>query len=260
MDPKRFDEISRSLAAGTSRRRFIKGLSGGILGGTLALIGRGHTGAKSAKVGICHYTGNRNIPVVYQEVSASTAPILLTRGDTLPGTVTDCSSCGDACTSNDVCFTPVCEDGSCGLAPVEPVDCTVSEWSAWSGCSVECGSGERTRTRTIVTDASCGGVECPPLSESEACNGDVCAVICGSAVCTPEGVCLDGECFTTYPHCETGEYGIAANSGGVNVCICDDTAGHICETTSDCPHEYACILNGSGIGNCFYGCSAYGAP
>ena len=80
MDPKRFDEFSKGLAAATSRRNLVKGLGGGILGGAFALAGLGRADAKPAKVGICHHTGNRNIPVVYEEVSASTAATLLARG------------------------------------------------------------------------------------------------------------------------------------------------------------------------------------
>ena len=45
------------------------------------------------------------------------------------------------------------------------IDCVVSEWSAWS----ECIGGYQTRTRTVITPASNGGVSCPVLSETQAC-------------------------------------------------------------------------------------------
>ena len=47
-----------------------------------------------------------------------------------------------------------------------PVDCVVSDWSAWS----ECIEGVQTRTRTILTPASNGGVPCPVLEETRDCD------------------------------------------------------------------------------------------
>jgi hypothetical protein len=54
-----------------------------------------------------------------------------------------------------------------------PINCVVSEWSAWSTCSAECGGGTQTRTRTVITPAQYGGT-CPPLSETVACNTQPC--------------------------------------------------------------------------------------
>lgn len=47
-----------------------------------------------------------------------------------------------------------------------PVNCELSEWSAWSVCDE---GGQQTRTRTIITPASCGGTACGPLTETQNC-------------------------------------------------------------------------------------------
>lgn len=56
------------------------------------------------------------------------------------------------------------------------VDCEVSEWSTFSGCSKECGGGEQTRTRTITQQSHNDGLVCPELSETIGCNPDPCPI------------------------------------------------------------------------------------
>ena len=40
------------------------------------------------------------------------------------------------------------------------VDCVWGKFSEWGKCSVTCGDGKRSRTRTISTEASWGGAQC----------------------------------------------------------------------------------------------------
>ena len=62
---------------------------------------------------------------------------------------------------------PLREIRNCTYVP--NVDCVMSEWGAWSNCI----SGQRTRTRTVITPASGGGLACGVLSETEACEDPV---------------------------------------------------------------------------------------
>jgi hypothetical protein len=59
------------------------------------------------------------------------------------------------------------------LCTYTPVNCTVSEWSDWTECSVPCGGGTQNRTRDVITPPANGGEACPVLEESRSCNQDV---------------------------------------------------------------------------------------
>jgi hypothetical protein len=69
----------------------------------------------------------------------------------------------------------VCVGGSTPPPP-PPVDCVVSEWSDWSAWTFTAlTTQERTRTRTVVTEAANGGAACPDLSETETRTGQATA-------------------------------------------------------------------------------------
>ncbi|XP_021954962.1 spondin-1 isoform X2 [Folsomia candida] len=53
-------------------------------------------------------------------------------------------------------------------------DCDVSEWGAWSGCSVSCGRGHKYRTRYIKRFPENGGAPCPKLEHRRKCKGMSC--------------------------------------------------------------------------------------
>lgn len=56
-----------------------------------------------------------------------------------------------------------------------PVDCVVSAWRPWTGCSADCDGGTQSRGRDVLIRSSGGGRACPALTESRACNQDPCA-------------------------------------------------------------------------------------
>ncbi|HET8523322.1 MAG TPA: hypothetical protein VFL82_08820 [Thermomicrobiales bacterium] len=223
MDGHRFDEFTKGIATGASRRRVIKGLAGGVVAAVAALKGRAGVDAQPVTQAYC---GNMTCAA-------------------------DPSVCRDGCAccvfgnGNSRCMPPNDCQRLRGNVACAPVDCVVSDWSDWSACSAECG-GTRTRTRTVVTEASCDGAACPPLSEEESCG-----------TCPDNAACLDGACFIKYPYCSS--YGVAANGGGVSACICGSGSDEVCTTTGDCPTDQVCILifqGGSFVGRCRAGCPA----
>jgi len=60
-----------------------------------------------------------------------------------------------------------------------PVDCKMSEWSAWSKCTKECEGGSQSKTRSILTEPKNGGNACEGVSSSQSCNTGSCDRNCG---------------------------------------------------------------------------------
>ena len=59
-----------------------------------------------------------------------------------------------------ICYPPPC-----------PMDCRVSNFTEWNGCTKPCeDKGSQTRTRTVQAVANFGGQECPVLEETKICN------------------------------------------------------------------------------------------
>mmetsp|Transcript_37944 Transcript_37944/g.95288 ORF Transcript_37944/g.95288 Transcript_37944/m.95288 type:complete len:1714 (+) Transcript_37944:79-5220(+) len=74
-----------------------------------------------------------------------------------------------------LCEGVLAETEVCGSGCNQPVDCAVSVWMEWSGCSETCGGGQQTRLRTIITRAANGGKPCTtPLSEKRGCGEQAC--------------------------------------------------------------------------------------
>lgn len=72
---------------------------------------------------------------------------------------------------------PVVDTQECHMGPC-PVHCSVSEWTEWTTCSKTCGTGTKTRERTVTQFSDFGGYQCPDLSESESCKTDACPRDC----------------------------------------------------------------------------------
>ncbi|XP_069105026.1 SCO-spondin-like isoform X1 [Argopecten irradians] len=77
------------------------------------------------------------------------------------------ASCGSADTSSRDCNTHHC-----------PIDGEWATWSSWGTCTVTCGGGISTRTRTCTNPPpQYGGANCPSVnSETKDCNTQVCII------------------------------------------------------------------------------------
>jgi hypothetical protein len=133
-----------------------------------------------------------------------------------------------------------CNIGPCPL----PQDCMVTGWSAWSTCSVDCGTGVETRTRAVAVVEEPGGQCKDALWEERSCHVDsggtpadcvigfwsqwsfcasacsgtkvrtrhidaaTCGGSCATNVTSEEATCVTGTCgcslFTTCADCMAG--------------------------------------------------------
>lgn len=96
------------------------------------------------------------------------------------------------------CNTDACDAGD------PDVDCSVSDWAAWSPCDVECGGGTTTRRRTVAVPPSGNGAACPSLEQSVACNSHSCPDTgsdqCANCLPGTSGPCqYNGACYNYMP-------------------------------------------------------------
>ena len=115
---------------------------------------------------------------------------------------------------------PVLEETSSCNNQECPVDCEVSGWSEFSACSLPCGGGTQTRTRTVTKKPTFNGATCPPLTEQQNCNTQGCPVNCvgswaGCSVTCGEGV----DTFKITTPAANGGTACTENDGATRKCV-----------------------------------------
>ena len=58
------------------------------------------------------------------------------------------------------------------------MDCVVNTWATYSSCSVSCGDGTQSQSRTVAVSPLGSGAVCLSLIEFRACNLQICPVDC----------------------------------------------------------------------------------
>eukprot|EP01127_Copromyxa_protea_P011653 TRINITY_DN294_c0_g1_i1.p1 TRINITY_DN294_c0_g1~~TRINITY_DN294_c0_g1_i1.p1 ORF type:complete len:1674 (-),score=432.23 TRINITY_DN294_c0_g1_i1:61-4824(-) len=149
------------------------------------------------------------------------------------------------------------ETQSCPKIVPCPVDCIWDEWTQWSQCTAQCGTGSTTRTREVGIPAANGGAECTGESSSTTtCNTQACASTPNPPPPAPVAVdcqwseweawsSCDKTCGTGSRNTKRSVVTYAANGGAE--CSGASTKSETCNTTP-CPVD------------CVWGAwSAYGA-
>ena len=65
-----------------------------------------------------------------------------------------------------------------GCSKCCPSNCSWGGWSAWGACSKSCGSGTQNRSRSVATNATCGGRCDGPSRVIQSCNKQCCPANC----------------------------------------------------------------------------------
>ena len=253
MDGNRFDEISRSLASGTTRRGLLAGLAAGILGaiglrGKNAQVSQAHCGNVSCKNNpgkcnpgcVCCVSGNGNSrcrPAGNCSGGSETCPPDRPFIDQARGCV-QCLDASQCAAPAGACEAATCTNGVCGVGPVQAGTgcraaadvCDVPE--VCDGSSPACPADGFAPTSAVCRSASCAdGVatlaeNCPgtgaacPTPRTQSCAPYRCAGTACATGCADDTGCVDGY------HCDNGQ------------CLLDAGLGTPCDENSDCESEY----------------------
>ncbi len=131
--------------------------------------------ATSGYNGVSYLYANFNPPETFSWSTGDYGACSATCGDgTQTRRVTCAGSLGTVDDSGAKCAGAVpASSQSCNLGPC-PVNCVVGDFTAWGACSASCGGGTQSRTRPILTAPLYGGLACPSLGDSQACNLQSC--------------------------------------------------------------------------------------
>jgi len=222
VDESRFDDLSRRMAQGTSRRAVLKGLIASVAGGSLAFRGAA-AGAQSDCADFCrnlppgqrgecvsdcqHGTGlyfecEGNLEQLCPSPDGTTA-ICCAEGQPCQDGVCGCLNDQAFCRDRQICINDNCNNRALGRHEFDPdtCDCRCKEGFVENGCGfcmIPCDPADpvcpgqcllSADGQYICTDDSQVLGACSPPNDSCASTADCCR--CGiSNVCQPNGFCV----------------------------------------------------------------------
>lgn len=200
MDEIRFDELTRQLGRGISRRTVLSGLAGSALGAVLGLGGSRDASAACRKGGaVCRKDGDCCTGVCGEIDASGRGRCQCEPGLTLCGTqcrslssdAKHCGGCDHKCPGS-VCGRGVCNDGVCGLSPLP------------NSNGRPCNDGNRCTTGDVCNEGVCAGapVSCPPASQCVAGACDPATGSCVGVMVSAGTPCDDGDPCTFNDACD----------------------------------------------------------
>ncbi len=228
MDGNRFDNLSRALTRGLTRRGAIKVFAAALIGGgTTRLAGdaaaippgpsrrslcrvpfAGCTRHQQCCSGTC--TTGRQLPRNLRNRCACYDGLTGCNGFCIDLDTDNnhCGACGNACADGRRCCAGTCLDtsadeancGACGIVCADGHQCcdgtcldTSADEANCGDCGIVCAS-----TEWCVS----GVCECKRLCDGRECGDDSCGGTCGT--CTDDNTCIDGACLCDGAVCADG--------------------------------------------------------
>jgi hypothetical protein len=215
MQDRRFDDLTRGLAASSTRRQALKALGGGAAGALLSVFGLRSAAAKPK-------APDKKKP----DCCPKAAPTLC--GRTCVDVATDpshCGGCGAACIpggtcSDGACIAPPCVTSADCIQPADPCQASV------------CTEGV-----CVLAD------RCPPEST---CAGGVCTCPAGTTYCAAQNVCV-ADCLPFEPlnpqTCQCDPHFCPTGSPGcINIPCNQNADGQRCYCQLTIDGESACVV------------------
>ncbi|XP_024099324.3 thrombospondin type-1 domain-containing protein 7B [Pongo abelii] len=114
------------------------------------------------------------VPYAHGEIKPRTAECVTAQHGLQHRTVRCIQKLNRTMVANEICehFVPLPPTEQACLIPC-PRDCVVSEFLPWSNCSKGCGKKLQHRTRAVIAPPLFGGLQCPNLTESRACDAPI---------------------------------------------------------------------------------------
>ena len=248
MDGNRFDDLTRAVASGSSRRSVLRGRIGGAAGALAATRGGGPARAAGAKTVVCHRTTSATNPWETLRVGADELALHRAHpGDAIaPDFATDpnhCGGCGRVCPAGQVCEGSRCRAGCrIGGAFVAPgadrpgnfcQSCqpavSTADWSPKPN-NTGCNDGDACTQTDTCQAGFCVGSNPVDCTASDQCH-DIGTCNPATGLCSdpikPNGTgCNDGNACTQTDTCQNG------SCIGANPVVC--TASDQCHDAGVC--------------------------
>lgn len=206
MDGQRFDEITKALAAGASRRRIIQGIAAGALGAAFGL----RRAAPGDAAGPCRQLGEACKPGPTGIELGSCCATNANGGasNLFCQKVAETGADRCECTTGFVRCNGACVSISCpGGASLNTTTCTCECPDSAPLCNGACvpntcpaGSGQVFNTSTCACECpstapeACGGVCLAPCPSGQVRNATTCACECGPNTVLCNGACVSDAC------------------------------------------------------------------
>jgi len=248
MDHRRFDDLTRLLASGASRRAVAKGTVAGVLAGVLgwAWPGRGLAQQSVPLGGQCSAFGANAECSQAGTPAGGVAVICSDNGIARDGAFNCCRNAGGVCTADfHCCGAALCVNGVCGGGGVSGLplgsSCTSTSQCSQSGGSVVCADNGLLRDGSLNCCRNQGGACTDPAQCCAAL--DCVGGVCGGGSSAGGTLAIGAQCTAASQCSQAGGAVVCADNGVATdgALNCCRNAGGACANSAGCCGGLNCV-------------------